>query len=297
GQNGWGSPSAVLPMGGGALLLVIFALWEGRLARRPGGQPLIDLSLFGSRSFTWGTLLGALAAFGMSGVLFTLPQFSQAVLGADAMGAGVQLLPVVAGLLVGAVSANRLSSRVGARVTAAVGFALMAAGLGMGAFTHAETGYAFVAAWVAICGAGLGFAFSSAAAGAVSALPADRSGVGSAVMQAIQKVGVPLGAAMLGSVFSTVYQGRLVVTGLPERVAAAVQRSAFAGVTVAEQTHSSALLASVRTAFAAGMDRMLLVCAAVTGVSVALALVFLPARQSSTKGAPDATLREAGRTV
>ena len=123
GQNGWGTATALVPIAAGAALIVGFVGWESRLARRPGGKPLVDLTLFRSPSFTWGTLLAALAAFSMSGILFTLPQYYQVILGTDAMGAGVRLLPIVAGLLVGAVSANRLSAVISAKGTAALGSA------------------------------------------------------------------------------------------------------------------------------------------------------------------------------
>ena len=54
GQQGWGNVYALAMMVGGVALLVGFFAWERRLTRRPGGQPLLDLSLFGSPSFTWG---------------------------------------------------------------------------------------------------------------------------------------------------------------------------------------------------------------------------------------------------
>ena len=54
GQEGWGNVYALAMMVGGVALLVGFFAWERRLTRRPGGQPLLDLSLFGSPSFTWG---------------------------------------------------------------------------------------------------------------------------------------------------------------------------------------------------------------------------------------------------
>jgi MFS transporter, DHA2 family, multidrug resistance protein len=68
-----------------------------RLVR--AGQPLIDLSLFGSASFTWGVILAAVPMLAMLGILFTMPQYFQGVLGANAMGSGLRLLPLVGGLV------------------------------------------------------------------------------------------------------------------------------------------------------------------------------------------------------
>jgi DHA2 family multidrug resistance protein-like MFS transporter len=75
-------------MAAGALVLIGFGLWERRLGRRPDGHPLVDLALFGSTSFTWGTILAAVGVFALFGVLFTAPQYFQAILGTDAMGSG-----------------------------------------------------------------------------------------------------------------------------------------------------------------------------------------------------------------
>jgi hypothetical protein len=57
----------------GVALLVGFFGWERRLTRRPGGQPLLDLTLFRSASFTWGVLLAVLPILAMLGILFTMP--------------------------------------------------------------------------------------------------------------------------------------------------------------------------------------------------------------------------------
>ena len=64
----------------------------------------------------------------------------------------------------------------------------------------------------------------------LSGLPEDRAGVGSAVMQAVQKAGAPLAAAILGSVLSAAYRSRLHLAGLPAAAAGAVRGSVFAGL-------------------------------------------------------------------
>ena len=108
GQDGWGDLSALALIAVGVVLLVGFFAWERRLTRQPGGQPLIDLSLFASPSFTWGVILAVVPILAMLGVLFTMPQYFQGVLGTSAMGSGLRLLPLVAGLIIGAVPAARV---------------------------------------------------------------------------------------------------------------------------------------------------------------------------------------------
>jgi MFS family permease len=79
GQHGWGSPRALLVVLAGTVLLVAFVAWERRVSR--DGQPLVDLSLSGSASFTWGTILATVVSFAMFGLIFAAPQYFQAVLG------------------------------------------------------------------------------------------------------------------------------------------------------------------------------------------------------------------------
>jgi EmrB/QacA subfamily drug resistance transporter len=276
GQDGWADPRALLAMIGGLVVLAVFFAWERHLSRRPGGQPLLDLSLFGSASFTWGVLLAAIAVLSMIGVLFTMPQYFQGVLGSNAMGSGLRLLPVIGGLVVGAIPAERVVHVIGAKLTAAAGFVLLTVGLSLGATTGVGSSAGFVLVWMAIVGVGMGLALSTSTSAALVELSEERSGVGSAVLQAVNKVGGPFGTAILGSVLSSLYLSRLGLSGLPGTAAAAVRQSVFGGVAVAQQIGSTALLQSVRMAFADGMDAALLVSAGIALVGLVLTVLFLP---------------------
>jgi len=147
GQHGWSNAGDMLEMVSGVALLVGFFFWERQLTHRPGGQPLLDLALFGVRSYTWGVILAAVAIFSMFGVLFTLPQFFQGVLGTSPMGSGLRLLPMIGGLLLGAVPADRIVRLVGAKVAVAVGFAILAVGLLIGARTSVGSSGLFIDGW------------------------------------------------------------------------------------------------------------------------------------------------------
>jgi len=151
------------PMIAGALLLVGFFRWEAVLGRRPGGQPLVDLNLFRSRNFTWGVILLAVSGVAMMGGLFTLPQYFQGILGVDPMGSGFRLLPLIAGLVVGAVPGARLAVRLGPKLVIAAGFAIFGIGCLIGANMTLASGTAFTATWLAVVGLGLGLVFAPAA--------------------------------------------------------------------------------------------------------------------------------------
>lgn len=278
GQDGWGSAGALGGMLGGAAVLACFALWERALGRRSPGRTLVDVSLFGSARFTWGTILAGLGIFAFFGLMFATPQYFQAVLGTDAMGSGVRLLPLLGGMMVGAGLADRVADRLGAKVTVTAGFVILGAALVLATATTATTGYGLAATWTAIGGLGAGLALATASSAALSTIDAERSGVASALMQSVQKLGTPLAAAILGSVLNSGYTGRLDPTGLPGEVADAMRDSVHAGVAAAERLGSPELLLHVRTAFVEGLDRMLWVSAGVAVLGILLTMSFLPAR-------------------
>src|SRR3954463_8089601 len=101
-EYGWGDVRVSGVLTAGALLVAAFVAWPRRAAR-----PLIDLGLFRDRRFTGGALPATLLTLALFGVLFVTPQYFQGVLGADALGSGLRLLPLIGGLLV----ASRLSPR------------------------------------------------------------------------------------------------------------------------------------------------------------------------------------------
>ncbi|TDQ04834.1 MFS transporter [Labedaea rhizosphaerae] len=261
-----------------ALVCLAIAVVTGvvfvRSQRRP--DALVDLGLFRSRSFAWGATLSTLVNFSMFGLMFTVPQFFQSVGGADALGAGLRLLPMIGGLLVGARVGEKAVARFGPRVIIAFGYLLIAGGLAIGATSSVHSGFGFIATWTALMGAGLGFAMPAAMNAALGALPASRSGSGSSLITALRQAGGTIGIAVLGTILNSGYRDHLDTAGLPPAVADAARDSVNSAVAVAKQ--APALLDSARGAFVHGMDSMLLVCAAISLLGVFAAAVFMPGR-------------------
>lgn len=291
GQHGWGTALAIVSIGLGLAILAGFIAWEHRLNARPDGEPLVDFALFESRSYTWGVILVAVAVLAMMGVLFTMPQYFQGVLGTNAMGSGIRLLSLVGGLVVGAIPADRVARLLGAKVAVAAGFAILLAGMALGASTHVGSSGRFVAGWMALVGVGMGLALATASSAALSELSEEDSGIGSAVLQAVNKTGGPLGTAVLGSILTSGYLAGLQLTGVPAAAAQLARQSIFGAVAVAGRLHSQALLHSARAAFVHGMDHSLLLAAGIAAAGALLALLFLPGttRHPAAEGATAAS--------
>ncbi len=259
GQDGWSDATAIALIAAGAAVLAVLPLVERQVANR-GGQPLADLRLFRSAGFRWGTILATAVSFAMFGIFFALPQYFQDVRGANALGSGVRLLPLVGGMLVGMVAGTRLQSpgrggagraaaaKAGPRLIVTAGYLAMATAMGLGAFTTLSSSTGYTLGWVALAGLGLGLAMPSAMSVALGALSAERSGAGSALLTAMRQVGSTIGVAVLGTVISNSY-GRGVAqaaAALPARAAASVHSGAGAGAAVARQLGSAALLDNVQ---------------------------------------------------
>jgi EmrB/QacA subfamily drug resistance transporter len=285
GAHGWGNRSAVAFMVAGAVALVGFIWWERLVARSDARQPLVDVDLFRSPSFRWGTILSTLLQFSLIGLLFTVPQYFQAVLGYDAMGAGLRLLPLIGGMVVGLAVGDRISAKAGPKIAVAAGFAVAAVGLITGAFTSAQDGTGLAATWLTIAGIGTGVALPPAMNAALGQLTEERSGVGSALITAVRQVGGTFGVAILGSILNSAYRSRLQLTGLPSRASDAVRDNVAAGVEVARQLGSAELLAMVHGAFIHGMDVLLAWSGGIAAVAAVLALAFLPGR-TNRRGEP-----------
>jgi MFS transporter, DHA2 family, multidrug resistance protein len=327
GQKSWTNTTALAAIAAGAVVLALFVAWERHLTSGTGRvRPLIELGLFRSAGFTWGTTLATLVSFAMFGIFYAMPQYFQEVQGANALGSGLRLLPMIGGLVVGMIGSTVLARGDGPAESSAhggarppvpprapreglaspraassgqvraplasvkglvmAGFTIMAVALAFGALTKAASGEGFAAAWLAVFGLGLGLAMPQAMNAALSALSAERSGSGSAVISAMRQVGATIGIAVLGTVLGSVYRGHLALTGLPAAAAAQAKSSVVAGVGVAHAAGSAALLESVRTAFVQGMDTMLWVCGGIALVSAVLAVIFLPRRPDGMTGAP-----------
>jgi EmrB/QacA subfamily drug resistance transporter len=276
GEKGWGSPAAVGPLLAGLAVVAGFFAWERMLERRPGGQPLVDVTLFSSRAFTWSVVLSGVLTVTMVGALFITPQYFQGVVGTTPQGSGLRLLAIVVGVIIGLLPAQRATKAMGAKLTVALGFALLGTGLALGCTTSTTSSAVFVATWMVIGGAGVGLTMATTASAALSELPQERAGVGSAVLQTLDNTGAPFGTAIMGSALSSAYVSHLRLGGLSSAMAAAVRSSVFAGVSVARQAKSTALLAEVRRAFMHGMDVALGVSIGFAAIGLLLCLLFLP---------------------
>jgi len=276
-EHGWTALSTAMLLAGSAVLLAAFLAREHRSA-----NPVIDPALFRDRRFTWGTAATIAVSVALFGILFVVPQYLQSVLGDDPISAGLRLLPMMGGLLVAGGVAGQVVRAAGTRLTVATGLALLTGGLAMLSQIHLVTGYAFVAAGLAMCGLGTGAAIAAAMAAVMAAAGGGEAGIGASVNSALRQVGGAIAVAVLGSVLSTTYARDLrpALAALPGRGAAEARASITQAAEVASRLPSggSALRSAAGTAFLHGMSIVMFICAGAAALAALTSLGYLPGR-------------------
>jgi DHA2 family methylenomycin A resistance protein-like MFS transporter len=168
---------------------------------RTSRSPLLPLALFRNRAFSAAIGDATLMTFGMYGLLFVLPLFLQAIRGATATHAGLELLPMSVTFFVVSLGAGRAAHALGPRVLIAVGMALTGTGLLALAAITQQSPYAMIAAALFAVGFGLALITGPIATVAVANAPVARSGLSAGLVNVGRMVGATLGVAILGMVF------------------------------------------------------------------------------------------------
>jgi EmrB/QacA subfamily drug resistance transporter len=263
-SRGWGDAPVAGALAGGVAFLLAFVIWQRRAA-----YPMMDLGLFRRARFLWGSTAATLASFALFGLLFVLPQYLQVVRGNDALGTGLRLIPMMAGLIVAARLGERLAATLGSKVPVALGMTVVAGGLAWGATTGMGTGYGAVAGWLTTIGFGVGLAMTPAMDAVLGALPPEQAGSGTGVTMTMRQVGGALGVAILGSVLANAYSDRLPASAPPV---------AHDSVAAAAALHDPALVLAAQLAYLHAMRVVLVVCAVVALAGAVLGAALLPAR-------------------
>lgn len=272
-SRGWASPLVWATIVVGLTLLVAFLRWERSVT---GAEPLLDRSLWWIPEFRWGALAASLASVVGFVALFTAPLYLQAILGTDALGTGLRLLPMLGGLMAGFVVAVRLAAVTGPRLPMAIGFTAVIGAAALGATTRADAGYGSTATWLAIFGVGFGMVLISGQNLAVDILSTERAAAGGALLQVMRPTSSVLGIAALVSVLNTGYRSAVDVSGLPPEAADAVKDSVSGGLAIAARLGSPDLAASVKDAFVSGMAAQMWVTCALAVAGLAFTLWKLP---------------------
>ena len=195
---GWDSPSVLVPLVAGSVLLVAFVAWELR-----ADQPMLPMGLFRERAFSAGTVASVFLFAALYGSVFFLAQFMQTGLGHDPLEAGLRLVPWTAMLLFVAPLAGAFADKVGNRPLLVGGLVLNAVGLGwLASIAAPDLSYGAMVWPMVVAGIGASMAIPVVQNAVLGGVPEDAIGKASGANGMTQELGGAFGVAVLVAVFT-----------------------------------------------------------------------------------------------
>jgi EmrB/QacA subfamily drug resistance transporter len=220
----WGDPIV-----GGLILvgLVFGAIFLWIESRVP--EPIVPLSLFRVRAFTVSVVAMFLVGFGFLGAVIFLPRWFQTVAGASATVSGLNILPLLAGLIFSAIASGQIVARTHRYKVLMLGsLVLLTVGLILMTNLRADTDRPVMWLWMAITGLGIGPSFAVFTLVVQNTVAPSQIGVATSSLTFFQQIGGTVGLTLAGTIFASRFAEevppRLQAAGVPPEFA-----SQFAG--------------------------------------------------------------------
>jgi predicted MFS family arabinose efflux permease len=190
---------AALLLGGAAAALMAFVWWQRRQMAR-GGQPLMNLALFGYRTFAMGSIVAFIYGTALFGSTYLLPVFMQLGLGLSPSYVGTILLPAGFVLAVTIAVVGRLADRQPTYLLVSIGLALLAASFALMVTVNLTSAIWLLVAWAILGRIGLGFILPSLNLGSMRALDKDLIPQGASAINFVRMLGGAAGVSLCGIV-------------------------------------------------------------------------------------------------
>ncbi len=194
----WASPTIVLLGSTTIASLVLFWVVERRAA-----EPILPPGLLRNDIFAITGAVSAVVGFALLGALTFLPLFQQIVRGMDPTESGLQLVPLMAGVLVASVIGGQIVTRTGRyRVFPIAGTAVATGGMVLLSTMDQSTSVLEASGYMLLLGSGLGMLMQVLMLAVQNAVDYESLGVATAGNTLLRSVGGSLGTAVLGAVFA-----------------------------------------------------------------------------------------------
>src|SRR5512132_1815330 len=164
---------------------------------------MLDLSLFKNPTFSGANTVMFLVGLAMFGIFFYNSLFLQNILGYGAIKTGATFLPMTVLIILIAPLAGKLSDRIGPRWLMGAGMTLLTGSLLLFATLDAASSWWAILPGLLVGGIGMAITMAPTTAAAMSSVPVDKAGVGSAVINSMRQVGGSLGIAVMGALVAT----------------------------------------------------------------------------------------------
>jgi len=268
-----GGPTTHVGLAAGICLLATAAF----IARqRTARHPLIDLELFGNRSFAGAVAANTVIAFSSAGLGLLAFTLMQSVHGLSPLHAALVALPTFLGTIVGATVAASLPGP-RPRVVMAVGLFVTAAGFMLIAFAADGSLWITMAGYTVVT-TGVGAVGTTANSLILTGAPAERAGTASGISESSTELGAALGIAVLGTIATATYTGNLpdASPGRTDTIATTLETAS-----ILPEEEASRLTEAAFAAYTAGVTAAALTGAALV-VLIALIIGGAPAKRRRT---------------
>jgi EmrB/QacA subfamily drug resistance transporter len=275
----WGSPTIVGLGVGGVVLIGLFAFTE-----RYAQEPVLPMRLLRNRVFASTSAVGFIVGFALFGAVTYLPLFLQVVKGASPTGSGLQLVPLMGGLLVTSIASGQVITRTGHyKPFPIAGTAVMAIGLYLLSTMDAATSTATSFAFMFVLGLGLGMVMQVLVLAVQNAVDYSDLGVATSGATLFRSIGGSLGTSVLGAIFANRLSNQLQLA-LPHAAEAGLNTSSIDPQQI--DRLGPTLRAGYLHAFTNSLSTVFLVAAAIAVVAFALSWLIreLPLRETVAGG-------------
>lgn len=195
---GWTDTLTLVYAGVGVVLTVLFIWWESRAA-----EPILSLSLFKNQVFTVTSIVGFIVGAGMFGAIVMLPLYLQVVKGATATESGLQLLPMMLGIVSMSIySGKKISSSGRYRMFPIVGALFMTFGILALTRLAIDTAYWQLAIVMVFIGWGLGASMQPLVIAVQNAVEFKDMGIATSASTFFRSLGSVVGTAVFGAILS-----------------------------------------------------------------------------------------------
>jgi len=182
----------------GVVFIIAFCVVEHYAA-----EPLVPLGLFRIGVFTVSSTVGFILGFIMFGAIIFIPLYLQTVHDATPTSAGLQLLPMVGGMLITFILSGRLISRWGRyKIFPIFGTGVTALGLYLLALLSPTTSLAQSSLYMFVVGFGLGAVMQILVVAVQNAVPYSQLGTATSAATFFRSIGGAFGISLFGAIFN-----------------------------------------------------------------------------------------------
>ena len=252
-QYDWGSPQIMTMM---VLCLALFAAFVFQELRAV--EPIVPMTLFKNEVFRVAAAVGFFIGIAMFGGIVFLPIYLQVARGTSPTLAGLQLLPLMLGLLIASVTSGRLISKIGRyKPFPIIGTALAAIGMGLLSQLKVDSPYWYIALGMFVLGLGLGNVIQVVVLAVQNSSPPREMGVSTSSITFFRQIGGSFGVAFFGAILTSVLVSEL-ATAIPPQFAGKVNADSLTGSPAMIASLPAVVRDSVRESFVVAIDTVFL---------------------------------------